>query len=87
MPRSETARVFWSGRSQAVRLPKKFRVNGALVLIHREGHRIVLEPPLVELDTRGWPKGFWDSLTPVGDDLDLGDRNVRHERARPLGSR
>jgi antitoxin VapB len=39
-----TAKVFWSGRSQAVRLPKEFRVEGDKVLIHREGAKIILEP-------------------------------------------
>ena len=40
----ETAKVFWSGRSQAVRLPKDFRVEGREVRIARRGHAIVLEP-------------------------------------------
>jgi antitoxin VapB len=40
----ETAKVFWSGRSQAVRLPKHFRVEGREVRIARRGHAIVLEP-------------------------------------------
>ena len=39
-----TAKVFWSGRSQAVRLPKEFRVEGDEVRIRREGKTIVLEP-------------------------------------------
>jgi antitoxin VapB len=39
-----TAKVFWSGRSQAVRLPKEFRVEGDEVRIRREGSRIILEP-------------------------------------------
>lgn len=39
-----TAKVFWSGRSQAVRLPKEFRVEGDEVRIRREGKKIVLEP-------------------------------------------
>jgi antitoxin VapB len=39
-----TAKVFWSGRSQAVRLPKEFRVEGDEVRIRREGNTIVLEP-------------------------------------------
>ena len=34
-----TAKVFWSGRSQAVRLPKEFRVDGDEVRIHRQGNR------------------------------------------------
>ena len=40
----ETAKVFWSGRSQAVRLPKEFRVEGREVRLSRRGNRIILEP-------------------------------------------
>ena len=40
----ETAKVFWSGRSQAVRLPRAFRVDGREVRIRRRGRSIVLEP-------------------------------------------
>ena len=36
------ARVFKSGNSQAVRLPKKFRVKSAEVEIFRRGDEIVL---------------------------------------------
>ena len=37
-----TARVFKSGNSQAVRLPKDFRVNAAELEIFRHGEDIVL---------------------------------------------
>ena len=37
-----TARVFKSGNSQAVRLPKKFRVNSKELEISRRGDEIVL---------------------------------------------
>ena len=40
----ETAKVFWSGRSQAVRLPRAFRVAAKEVRIRRRGRTIVLEP-------------------------------------------
>ncbi|MEX1127054.1 MAG: type II toxin-antitoxin system VapB family antitoxin [Vicinamibacterales bacterium] len=40
----DTAKVFWSGRSQAVRLPRAFRVDGREVRIRRRGRAIVLEP-------------------------------------------
>jgi antitoxin VapB len=40
----ETAKVFWSGRSQAVRLPKAFRIEGEEVRIRRHGASIILEP-------------------------------------------
>jgi len=40
----DTAKVFWSGRSQAVRLPRAFRVDSREVRIRRRGRTIVLEP-------------------------------------------
>ena len=44
MTKLQTAKIFWSGRSQAVRLPKEFRMDGTEVLIRRDGDTIVLEP-------------------------------------------
>lgn len=38
------ARLFWSGRSQAVRLPKEFRFGGEEVRIRRHGSAVILEP-------------------------------------------
>ena len=39
------ARIFKSGNSQAVRLPKQFRFRVAEVEILRRGHEIVLREP------------------------------------------
>jgi len=39
-----TAKIFKNGRSQAVRLPKEFRLKGAEVKIRKEGERVILEP-------------------------------------------
>ncbi len=39
-----TAKVFWSGRSQAVRLPKEFRFDTKEVRIRRHGNSVILEP-------------------------------------------
>jgi len=39
-----TAKVFWSGRSQAVRLPKEFRLEADEVRIRRHGQAVILEP-------------------------------------------
>lgn len=39
-----TAKLFWSGRSQAVRLPKAFRMAGEEVRIRKQGRAVVLEP-------------------------------------------
>ncbi|WP_262032433.1 antitoxin [Microvirga sp. Mcv34] len=40
----DKARVFWSGRSQAVRLPKEYRFAGEEVRIRRHGNAVILEP-------------------------------------------
>ncbi|HPY40998.1 MAG TPA: type II toxin-antitoxin system VapB family antitoxin [Thiolinea sp.] len=48
----QTAKIFQNGRSQAIRLPKAFRLNGTEVKISREGNRIILEP--LELSWDGW---------------------------------
>jgi antitoxin VapB len=40
----DRAKVFWSGRSQAVRLPKEYRFDTDEVRIRRQGHSIILEP-------------------------------------------
>jgi len=40
----QTAKIFQNGRSQAIRLPKAFRLSGTEVKISRDGNRIILEP-------------------------------------------
>lgn len=40
----DTAKVFWSGRSQAVRLPKAFRFKSKAVRVRRHGKAVILEP-------------------------------------------
>jgi antitoxin VapB len=46
-----TAKLFWSGRSQAVRLPKEYRFLGSEVRIRRHGSAVILEPLT---DNWGW---------------------------------
>jgi len=38
------AKLFMHGRSQAVRLPKEFRLPGKEVRVSREGDKVILEP-------------------------------------------
>lgn len=40
----DKAKLFWSGRSQAVRLPKEYRIAADEVRIRRRGDAIILEP-------------------------------------------
>lgn len=44
----EIAKIFWSGRSQAVRLPKDFRFQTDQVRIRRHGSAVILEPIAVD---------------------------------------
>jgi antitoxin VapB len=61
------ARLFWNGRSQAVRLPKEFRFPGDAVEIRREGAAVILEP----LAEARWPDGYWEWVEASPDDLAL----------------
>ena len=40
----ETAKIFWTGRSRAVRLPKEFRFDAVEVHIRRQRKAVILEP-------------------------------------------
>lgn len=44
MAETRTAKLFKHGRSQAVRLPKEFRMAGAEVRVRRIGRGVLLEP-------------------------------------------
>jgi antitoxin VapB len=40
----DTAKLFQNGSSQAVRLPKEFRIPGNEVKIYKKGNNVILEP-------------------------------------------
>lgn len=61
--RRKTAKVFWTGRSQAIRLPKEFRFETDTVLVHRQGKAVVVEP------VHEWPDGYVESFAGVPDDF------------------
>ncbi len=52
MAESGTAKLFKHGRSQAVRLPKEFRLPGTEVRVRRVGRGVLLEP--MEFDVDAW---------------------------------
>ncbi len=56
----DTAKVFWSGRSQAVRLPRAYRFETDVVRISRRGSAVILEPVV----------GGWDWLDRVTGGVD-----------------
>lgn len=84
MKKGDVAKVFWSGRSQAIRLPKEYRLACREVRIRKDGDRLVIEPPKVTLDAKGWPVGFFSVFGKVDESFDVGDRARPHERPDPL---
>ena len=72
----KTARVFTTGRSQAVRLPKEFRFNSDTVLVHRDGNSVILEP------LHEWPDGYVDSFAGVPDDFERPPQGVVDKRRK-----
>jgi antitoxin VapB len=44
MPKTDVAKLFKNGRSQAVRLPREFRFEGDRVRIRRVAEGVLLEP-------------------------------------------
>jgi len=73
-----TARLFWNGRSQAVRLPHELRFEGDRVRVRRVGRGVLVEPMFTtvsvwfaELDRFGsepfMPDGRHQPVAPVRD--------------------
>ena len=59
----DTAKLFDNGRSQAVRLPKAYRMPGKEVKISRSGKRVILEPLESNWDD------FFEALSKFSDDF------------------
>jgi antitoxin VapB len=60
------AKLFKTGRSQAVRLPKEFRFEGTEVRIRKAGNTVVLEPIG---DDWQWLHDLRRDLGPLDDDF------------------
>ncbi len=71
----ETAKLFQNGKSQAVRLPKKYRFPGDKVLIKRVGNAVVLLPYEDSWET------LFDSLEQFSDDF-MSERQQPEEQER-----
>ncbi len=55
----DTAKVFTTGRSQAVRLPKAFRFSTSEVTIERQGDAVILRP---KLDSATWAQQLKEAV-------------------------
>jgi antitoxin VapB len=53
-PKPARAKIFMHGRSQAVRLPKEFRLPGAEVKVSHVGNGVLLEPLPRKDAVDGW---------------------------------
>ncbi|MDE1146638.1 MAG: type II toxin-antitoxin system VapB family antitoxin [Azospirillaceae bacterium] len=73
----DTAKLFWSGRSQAVRLPKDFRFEGQEVRIRRHGNAVILEPIA---DNWDW---LADVIGPVDEDFAKAAMERPDDQERP----
>ncbi len=64
---AKVAKVFKNGRSQAVRIPKEFRLDTDEVLIERKGKNLVLTPR----PKRGYRTlaEYWDKGPHLSDDF------------------
>lgn len=75
----ETAKLFINGRSQAVRLPKEFRLQGKEVFIKKTGVGILLLPK----DESIWDA--WERSLLQGGELLLAERNQPKEQQQREG--
>ena len=73
-----TAKIFMHGRSQAIRLPKEFRLPGKEVRVSKVGDKVILEP--LE-KPRYDPKAFWARIDALGgrDFPEVNDDDLRPE--------
>jgi antitoxin VapB len=71
------AKIFWSGNSQAVRLPREFRFppDTQEVEIRREGDQIILEPTRSE----EWPSDFWLAFDGMPEDFERSPQTTQRE--------
>lgn len=67
-PTVDTAKVFTTGRSQAVRLPKAFRFATAEVTIERQGDAVILRP---KLDSATWAQQVLAAVAAFDTDFKL----------------
>jgi antitoxin VapB len=66
----QTAKVFMNGRSQAIRLPKEFRVEGDEVYITKKDEKIII----FEKSQKSWAEIVMDM--PAFPDFDVGRKTI-----------
>ena len=61
---TQLAKVFQNGRSQAIRIPKEFRVDTTEVYIEKVGETLIIRPKI---------ENKWDSFFLMLNDFDTSD--------------
>lgn len=61
---TQLAKVFKNGRSQAIRIPKEFRVDTTEVYIEKIGNTLVIRPK---------PENKWDNFFDLLNEVDTSD--------------
>ncbi len=74
----ETAKVFENGRSQAVRLPKKYRFRTEEVVVQQLGEAVILVPKDAVWQT------FTEGLAEFSDDIFADGRAQGEQKAREI---
>lgn len=69
---TRSAKVFQNGRSQAIRIPREFRVDTTEVFIEKVGETLVIRPK---------PQNKWDTFFRLLDETDTSDFPA--ERVQP----
>lgn len=75
--RSYRAKLFQTGGSQAVRLPRQCRLPGTEVTVRRVGEAVVIEPI-----PSGWSADFVDFILSPPEEILVRRQPRRHERER-----
>jgi antitoxin VapB len=75
----KTAKLFKNGQSQAVRLPKEFRMTGREVYIKKQGEAIILLPK-----DKSW-RPLFDSLNHFANDFKIRrNQPTEHQKREPM---
>ena len=77
---ADTAKVFMTGRSQAVRLPAEYRFDTDQVAIRRVGRHVILSPRFTDWDE------YWANAARPSDEFVEAIR-TRHDDELPLEER
>jgi antitoxin VapB len=75
MEQAKRAKLFWTSRSQAIRLPKEYRFSGDSVLVRKEGKSVIIEP------LEEWPDDYVQSFLGAPEDFARPDQGEGEQRS------